>query len=111
MHAIFPKLLLSVILVLSSGAWSPLCAAPQPADDDDAVVPEGPLDESAKPKGQPAPPAENNELRKTDESDLAHQMADEIDRLERVIGGMRSAQKRIAGSDTSPETQKVQERV
>jgi hypothetical protein len=111
MHTTCSKLLLSAILVLSSGAWSPLGAAPQPADDDEAIVPEGPVEESAKPKNQPAPPADNDELRTTDESDLAHQIADEIDRLERAIGGMRSAQKRIAGSDTSPETQKIQERV
>jgi len=109
---VFAKLLTLATLFVVCCTWSPLAAGPKPADDDDgALVPEGPVEESVKSKVKPAPTGDDEELLKAVEPDLEQQIADEIDRLERAIGGMRTAQKRIAGSDTSAETQKIQERV
>jgi hypothetical protein len=84
-------------------------AAPKPADDDDVPVAEGPADETAKPE-EKTPPAEDDDelLRAVEAQKVAEE---EIDRLERAIEGMRSAQKRIGASDTSSQTQKIQERV
>jgi hypothetical protein len=91
------------LTILVIGFWSsaPLAAAPKPADDDVPVA-EGPADESA-------PSADEDELLRAIEAKKA--AAEEIDRLERAIEGMRSAQKRIGASDTSAQTQKIQERV
>lgn len=112
MHNIFRNSLTLATLIVVCCAWSSLTAAPRPAEDDGgALVPEGPVEESVKPKDKPASTGDDEELLKAVEPDLKQQVADEIDRLERAIGGMRSAQKRIAGSDTSLETQKIQERV
>src|SRR5262245_45837603 len=96
------------ILIITLGASAPLAAAPKPADDDDVPVAEGPVEEPAKPKDQSAQ-GEDDELLRAIEAQKAAE--EEIDRLERAIEGMRNAQKRIGASDTSSQTQKIQERV
>ncbi|MGE5192399.1 MAG: hypothetical protein ACM3U2_07830, partial [Deltaproteobacteria bacterium] len=90
-------ILLSVTL-----AASPLAAAPKPADDDDVPVAEGPVEEPAKPREKSPPADDDDELLKAVEAQNG--AAEEIDRLERAIEGMRSAQKRISSADTSSRT-------
>jgi hypothetical protein len=96
------------ILVIGFCSSDPLAAAPKPAVDDDVPVAEGPADEPAKSKEESAP-GEDDELLRAIEAQKAAE--EEVDRLERAIEGMRSAQKRIGASDTSSQTQKIQERV
>lgn len=113
-HSIIARVMGWSLLVFlgTTLAISSLFAAPKP--DDDAPVPEGSVDELSKPQAKPAPnePAADDEDRPSGvEAGATDDAAAEIDRLERVIAGMRNAQKRIAGTDTSPETQAVQEGV
>jgi hypothetical protein len=86
MNAFHLKPLWLAVLIIALGSAAPLAAAPKPAEDDDVPVAEGPA-----------------EAKKAAE--------EEIDRLERAIDGMRTAQKRIDASDTSSRTQKIQEQV
>jgi hypothetical protein len=93
-------------LVIGGGAGSPLVADPK--SDDDLPVAEGPAKESAKADEKAPPAADDDELLKAVET--LPDATEQIDRLEQAIEGMRTAQKRIAGSDTSSATQKIQER-
>jgi hypothetical protein len=103
------KPLWTTILVCALCLPSLLAAAPKPADDDDVPVAEGPADASARPKDEAAPGDGDDELLRAIEAKKAAE--EEIDRLERAIAGMRNAQKRIDASDTSSQTQKIQEQV
>jgi hypothetical protein len=86
---------------------APLAAAPK-TDDDDVPVAEGTAEEPAKPADK-FPPTDDDELLRALEAQKA--AAEEGDRLERAIDGMRTAQKRIYGADTGADTQQIQERV
>lgn len=95
-------------------AFPPALAAEPARDDDDAPVAEGPAKEdgkSEKAKTTPAASLDDEELLKAIAPHAKDDADEEIDRLERAIEGMRRAQERITRSDTSPGTQKVQERV
>ena len=87
---------------------TPLAAAPNPADDDVPAA-EGSAAEPAKPAEESPPDEDDDELLRALEAQKA--MAEEGDRLERAIDGMRTAQKRIYGADTGADTQQIQERV
>ena len=97
------------ILAVSFWTVSPLAAAPKSGDEDDVPVAEGPVEESARPEEKSPPTVDDDELLKALEARKA--AAEESDRLERAIEGMRTAQKRISGADTSPETQQIQGQV
>jgi hypothetical protein len=91
-----------------------LCGAPLDAargatrEDDGALVPEGPEQDPAKPKGEPSVEADDEEL--LDSISPANKKAagEEADRLERAINGMWNVKKRVAGSDTGRHTQEIQ---
>lgn len=107
--------ILLMTAIVACGASAPLATAADPSDDDDAPVAEGPAKDDGKREKtttKPAPSPEDEELLKAVVPHSKNDDADEeIDRLERAIEGMRRAQERITRSDTSPETQKIQERV
>lgn len=113
-----------VVLVLALlPAYNPLAAGTGGEDDDVPVSENGP--------GKPAAKGEKAEKEKQDAgADLPRgdelqkdeqpkgttpadegESDDEIDRIERAIEGMRSAQQRITGEDTSPQTRKIQQQV
>ncbi len=108
----FLKFLILTALVVCCCGRS-LSADPKASDDEDAIVPEGPVKAPAKPKEKLTLSAEEEEPVEPDMAgpDVPGAVQDEIDRLERAIAGMRSAQKRVAQSDSSAQTQKIQERV
>jgi hypothetical protein len=97
---------LSIVVVVCGACFPPVAAA---NSDDDAPVAEGPAKERVKADENAPPGGDNEEILKAVE--VLRDAADSNDRLEEAIEGMRNAQKRLAGSDTSPETQKIQGRV
>ncbi len=104
--------IISWYLAISLGATmlvSPLAAAPKSAADDDVPVAEGPAEEAPKPEEKPGPTDDEDELLKAVEAQKM--AAEQSDRLERAIEGMRTAQKRISGADSSAGTQQIQKRV
>jgi hypothetical protein len=89
---------------------SPLAAAPESENDPEATT-EKETQPASNPEADPKPAAVDDELVKPVPSEKSPDAENEIDRLERAIEGMRSAQKRISAADTSGQTQDIQQRI
>ncbi|HEY2251928.1 MAG TPA: hypothetical protein VGH74_12740 [Planctomycetaceae bacterium] len=99
------RLGLTIALCLIFACESPVFAAPESDGDADQTT-----EKQAKPDPDPKSVDVDDEPVKSVLETLA-ETDKEIDRLERAIEGMRSAQKRISAADTSGDTQKIQNQV
>lgn len=79
-------------------------------DDDEPLVPEGPADKPVKAE-QPPPATDGDTTPDAPRPPGRKVSAEESDRLERAIEGMRNAKDRVAGSDTGQRTQEIQNQV
>ena len=94
---------------LAVGGW-PLWAAPKPENEADPTAEEE-TRPAATSAADPKPTSVDDDLVNPAAPEKVREADEEIDRLERAIAGMRSAQNRISAADTSGETQKIQGQV
>jgi hypothetical protein len=112
-HVMLPKpmpLVLSLALAVCLYA-GPLYALEGASRDDDAIVPEGPAEQPAKPKVESPVEEDDDELLDAISPESKKKAGEDVDRLERAINGMWNAKKRVAGSDTGRQTQEIQNQV
>jgi hypothetical protein len=100
----------ALALFLLALCGSPLSAAPESEDEVDLTA-EQQTEPATKSDRDKKPVAIDDDSIKTNPLETLREAAQEVDRLERAIEGMRQAQKRISDADTSGETQKIQQQV
>jgi hypothetical protein len=118
-------LLAAILLAVGKGTTGPLFAQ-QPADTGEKPAGKPAGDDTIAGKGQPAeegkPPADqpdqgeeasnsDAELLESLDPNQRDMLAQRIDRMERIISGMREAHERLAQAKTGAETRQLQERV
>jgi len=89
---------------------TPLWAAPESEDEPRAIADEQ-AQSAEKSAADPTAASTRDALDESGPVEKVHDASDVVDRLERAIEGMRSAQNRIRSADTSGKTQKIQEQV